>query len=93
MLGIGEKLPDFTVTGVKPKFMQHEQNGESAFEPITQDSFEGKWKIIFFYPKDFTFVCPTEIAEFARLAGDFEDRDPRSPRPVQHRPRLRYLRG
>ena len=75
MLGIGEKLPDFTVTGVKPKFMQHEQNGESAFEPITQDSFEGKWKIIFFYPKDFTFVCPTEIAEFARLAGDFEDRD------------------
>ena len=40
MLGIGEKLPEFTVTGVKPKFMQHEQNGESAFEPITQDSFE-----------------------------------------------------
>jgi len=54
MLGIGEKLPEFTVTGVKPKFMQHEQNGESAFEPITQDSFEGKWKVIFFYPKDFT---------------------------------------
>ena len=75
MLGIGEKLPEFTVTGVKPKFMQHEQNGESAFEPITQDSFEGKWKVIFFYPKDFTFVCPTEIAEFARLSGDFEDRD------------------
>ena len=73
MLGIGEKLPEFTVTGVKPKFMQHEQNGESAFEPITQDSFEGKWKVIFFYPKDFTFVCPTEIAEFARLSGDFED--------------------
>jgi len=44
MLGIGEKLPEFTVTGVKPKFMQHEQNGESAFEPITQDSFEGKPK-------------------------------------------------
>ena len=75
MLGIGEKLPEFTVTGVKPKFMQHEQNGESAFEPITQDSFEGKWKVIFFYPKDFTFVCPTEIAEFARLSGYFEDRD------------------
>ena len=69
MLGIGEKLPEFTVTGVKPKFMQHEQNGESAFEPITQDSFEGKWKVIFFYPKDFTFVCPTEIAEFARLSA------------------------
>ena len=75
MLGIGDKLPDFKITGVKPKFMYHEENGESAFEPITADSFEGKWKVIFFYPKDFTFVCPTEIAEFARLAGEFEDRD------------------
>lgn len=68
MLGIGQKLPDFQITGVKPKFMQHEQNGESAFEPLTRDSFPGLWKVIFFYPKDFTFVCPAEIAEFARLA-------------------------
>lgn len=75
MLGIGEKLPEFTITGVKPKFMEHEQGGESAFEDITQESFPGKWKVIFFYPKDFTFVCPTEIAEFARLGSDFEDRD------------------
>ena len=75
MLGVGEKLPDFKVTGVKPGFNAHEEDGKSAFEKITQDSFEGKWKVIFFYPKDFTFVCPTEIAEFARLAKDFEDRD------------------
>ena len=75
MLGIGETIPDFSVTGVKPGFMQHEENGESAFEPINQKSFDGKWKIIFFYPKDFTFVCPTEIAEFARLNSEFEDRD------------------
>lgn len=75
MLGVGEKLPDFKVVGVKPKFMRHEENGESAFEAITNDSFDGKWKVIFFYPKDFTFVCPTEIAEFARLNRDFEDRD------------------
>src|SRR5690242_20759913 len=47
----------------------------SAFETLTETSFPGKWKIIFFYPKDFTFVCPTEIAEFARLASDFADRD------------------
>src|SRR4051794_37662807 len=64
MLGVGEKLPDFKVQGVKPRFMRHEENGESAFETITNDSFEGKWKVIFFYPKDFTFVCPTEITEF-----------------------------
>ncbi|KZL26109.1 MULTISPECIES: peroxiredoxin [unclassified Pseudovibrio] len=75
MLGIGEKLPEFEVVGVKPGFNNHEENGESAFEAITEKSFEGKWKVIFFYPKDFTFVCPTEIAEFARLAGEFEDRD------------------
>jgi peroxiredoxin (alkyl hydroperoxide reductase subunit C) len=75
MLGVGEKLPDFKVTGVKPGFNSHEENGVSAFEPLTQASFEGKWKVIFFYPKDFTFVCPTEIAEFARLGQDFADRD------------------
>ncbi len=75
MVGIGEKLPEFEVVGVKPGFNNHEENGESAFEAITEKSFEGKWKVIFFYPKDFTFVCPTEIAEFARLAGEFEDRD------------------
>ena len=75
MLGVGQKLPDFKITGVKPGFNTHEENGVSAFEKLTQDSFPGKWKVIFFYPKDFTFVCPTEIAEFARLARDFEDRD------------------
>jgi len=75
MLGIGDKLPEFTITGVKPKFMSHEENGESAFEEITQDSFEGKWKVLFYYPKDFTFVCPTEIVEFAKLNEDFNDRD------------------
>ena len=75
MLSIGEKLPDFEITGVKPGFNAHEENGESAFENITQESFAGKWKVIFFYPKDFTFVCPTEIVAFAKLNGDFEDRD------------------
>jgi len=75
MLGIGDKVPDFTITGVKPGFNNHEERGQSAFETLTEASFPGKWKIIFFYPKDFTFVCPTEIAEFSRLATDFADRD------------------
>ena len=75
MLGIGQTLPAFEVTGVKPGFMNHEENGVSAFETLTEKSFEGKWKVIYFYPKDFTFVCPTEIAEFARLTKEFEDRD------------------
>lgn len=75
MLGIGDKLPEFSVMGVKPGFMKHEENGESAFEEITEKSFEGKWKVIFYYPKDFTFVCPTEIVEFAKLNDEFADRD------------------
>jgi peroxiredoxin (alkyl hydroperoxide reductase subunit C) len=75
MLGIGQKLPDFKITGVKPGFSNHQENGASAFEELDEKSFPGKWKVIFFYPKDFTFVCPTEIAEFARLGKDFADRD------------------
>lgn len=75
MLGIGDQMPKFTVTGVKPGFNAHEENGQSAFEKLTESSFPGKWKIWFFYPKDFTFVCPTEIVEFAKLNQDFADRD------------------
>lgn len=75
MLGIGDKLPEFNITGVKPGFNKHEENGQSAFEAITEKSFEGKWKVYFFYPKDFTFVCPTEIIEFAKLEEEFADRD------------------
>ena len=75
MLGIGDKMPEFEIMGVKPGFNVHEENGESAFEPINEKSFEGKWKVFFFYPKDFTFVCPTEIVEFAKLESEFSDRD------------------
>tara|TARA_B100001250_G_scaffold223267_1_gene191411 strand:+ start:69 stop:614 length:546 start_codon:yes stop_codon:yes gene_type:complete len=72
---VQEKLESFNVTGVKPNFMNHEENGESAFEEINESSFQEKWKVMYFYPKDFTFVCPTEISEFASLNQEFEDRD------------------
>ena len=75
MLGIGDKLPEFEVTGVKPGFNAHEENGESAFETLTNESFLGKWKVIVFYPRDFTFVCPIEIVAFDNLAEEFADRD------------------
>ncbi len=75
MKTVGEKLESFKVVGVKPGFNNHEENGVSAFEDITESSFPGKWKVIYFYPKDFTFVCPTEIVGFNNLAKDFEDRD------------------
>jgi len=75
MKTVGQKLESFNVVGVKPGFNRHEENGESAFAPIDEKSFAGKWKVIYFYPKDFTFVCPTEIVGFAKLAKDFADRD------------------
>jgi alkyl hydroperoxide reductase subunit AhpC len=74
MKTVGDKLEPFKVTGVKPGFNEHEENGVSAFEDITESSFPGKWKVIYFYPKDFTFVCPTEIVGFNNLAQHFEDR-------------------
>jgi len=75
MKTVGDKLEPFKVSGVKPGFNHHEENGVSAFEEITESSFPGKWKVIYFYPKDFTFVCPTEIVGFNKLAADFADRD------------------
>ncbi len=75
MKTIGDKLEAFKVVGVKPGFNNPEENGVSAFEDLTEQSFPGKWKVIYFYPKDFTFVCPTEIVGFAKLNKDFEERD------------------
>ena len=71
MLTVYDKVPNFTVTGVKPG----KTTPDDAFETINQDSFPGKWKVVVFYPKDFTFVCPTEITEYDKLNRDFEDRD------------------
>ena len=67
MIGIGEKLPEFKLVSVKPGFNDPEESGESAFEEFSDSSFSGKWKVIYFYPKDFTFICPTEIIEFASI--------------------------
>jgi peroxiredoxin (alkyl hydroperoxide reductase subunit C) len=71
MKTVHDKLEPFAITGVKPGAL----TGDDAFETITEKSFEGKWKIIVYYPKDFTFVCPTEIVAYDKLAQDFADRD------------------
>lgn len=69
MKTVGDKLEPFVITGVRPG------QPEDAFFNITEKSFEGKWKVIVYYPKDFTFVCPTEIVAYDKLASDFTDRD------------------
>jgi peroxiredoxin (alkyl hydroperoxide reductase subunit C) len=73
MLTVGDRFPEFAFKAVKGGseglFL------ETAFIEITSASYAGKWKVIFFWPKDFTFVCPTEIVAFGKMAGDFADRD------------------
>ena len=69
MLTVGDKLPSFDLKAVVST------DPKSAFAQVTDQSEPGKWKVVFFWPKDFTFVCPTEIAAFGRLNGEFADRD------------------
>ena len=69
MLTIGDKFPSFDLNAVVST------DPAKAFERISDASNAGKWKVVFFWLKDFTFVCPTEIAAFGKLNGDFNDRD------------------
>jgi peroxiredoxin (alkyl hydroperoxide reductase subunit C) len=69
MLTVGDKLPAFALTAVSGT------DPRSAFTPATNDSYAGKWLVLFAWPKDFTFVCPTEIVGFDDLGREFRDRD------------------
>lgn len=59
---VGQKAPDFQGQAVMP-------NGE--FKTIKLSDYKGKWVVLFFYPLDFTFVCPTEIQGFNASYEDF----------------------
>ena len=69
MLTVGDKLPELILP------VQQGAGALPAGETIDLSETNGKWKILFFWPKDFTFVCPTEIAGYGELLGDFADRD------------------
>jgi peroxiredoxin (alkyl hydroperoxide reductase subunit C) len=69
MLTIGDRLPCFKLKAVIST------DNKDNFVHIDNKTYPDKWKIIFFWPKDFTFVCPTEIAEFGRLNDEFTERD------------------
>ena len=69
MLTVGAKFPETKLKAVVST------DPASAFTTLDEADFKGKWRIVFFYPKDFTFVCPTEIAGFARLNDAFEERE------------------
>lgn len=74
MLTVGDTFPTFALTAVKGGPEGLGGPGVS-FTEVTSASDAGKWKVVFFWPKDFTFVCPTEIAAFGKLNGEFADRD------------------
>ena len=69
MLTIGDTLPGLTLP------VQQGVDALPGGETINLADTNGKWKILFYWPKDFTFVCPTEIVGYGDLKGDFEDRD------------------
>jgi peroxiredoxin (alkyl hydroperoxide reductase subunit C) len=69
MLTVGEKFPNFKLNAV----VSLERDNE--FKEITESTHLGKWQVIFFWPMDFTFICPTEIAEFGKRNKDFVDRE------------------
>ena len=60
MIGVGQKFPEFELQGV---------NEENEIGVIADHDIDG-WAVIYFYPKDFTFICPTEIAGFDSLVND-----------------------
>ena len=69
MLGVGEKFPSFSLLATVSL------DPGKAFATITDADYAGQWKVFFFWPKDFTFVCPTEIASFGKLDREFRERN------------------
>ncbi|BCJ34709.1 alkyl hydroperoxide reductase [Actinocatenispora thailandica] len=69
MLTVGDHFPAYDLTACVSL------DPDGAFAQIDHKTYQGKWRVVFFWPKDFTFVCPTEIAEFGRLDEEFADRD------------------
>lgn len=61
MLTIGDAAPEFSLPGVH----------QEAVRNYTLAEVRGKWLVLFFYPADFTFICPTEVVGFRDQIGDF----------------------
>ena len=69
MLTVGDKFPSLKLS------VQQGVSALPAGETIDTGDTGGKWKVVFFWPKDFTFICPTEIIGYGELKSDFADRD------------------
>src|ERR1700722_3223856 len=67
VLGIGEKFPEFSMEAC----VSLDKGKE--FKTISNKDMKGKWNVVFFWPLDFTFVCPTEISDFNKEIKSFRD--------------------
>jgi len=65
MVTVGTKAPDFTLKGIF----------EGRVTEYSLTSYPGKWLVLFFYPADFTFICPTEVAGFSKMAQEFRSEE------------------
>lgn len=72
MLTVGDKFPSFRLSAVRggPEGL----DADTAFADVSDTDESGRWKLFFFWPKDFSPVCTTEIAALGRLAADFTER-------------------
>ncbi len=77
LLTIGDQFPEYDLKAVIGGDLTkvNATEPDDYFTRVTSADHDGKWRIVFFWPKDFTFVCPTEIATFGKLNDEFEDRD------------------
>jgi alkyl hydroperoxide reductase subunit AhpC len=77
LLTIGDQFPAYKLTALIGGDLSKvdAKEPDDYFTTVSSDDHPGKWRVVFFWPKDFTFVCPTEIAAFGKLNGEFEDRD------------------
>ncbi|MCB0939481.1 MAG: peroxiredoxin [Mycobacterium sp.] len=77
LLTIGDQFPAYDLKAVVGGDLSKvdAKQPDDYFTQVTSDDNPGKWRVIFFWPKDFTFICPTEIATFGKFNDEFEDRD------------------
>ncbi|MGE0221335.1 peroxiredoxin [Mycolicibacterium sp.] len=77
LLTIGDQFPAYSLKAVVGGDLSKvdAKAPDDYFTDVTSTDSPGSWRVVFFWPKDFTFVCPTEIAAFGKLNDEFEDRD------------------
>lgn len=77
LLTIGDEFPAYSMTGVIGGDLSavDANSPDDYFTQISSADAAGRWRVVFFWPKDFTFVCPTEISAFGKLNDEFTDRD------------------